>query len=179
MASLGRLVKELQDLQQKPIDGVKVSSSFVAVSAGALTLWVGCLHPRGHEAAAWTSRLAASARALQVIMNEDNITDIQAEYDGPSGTPYEQGLFRMRLVLGPDFPATPPKGEAQRTLLGASIMCTPCYRKFSLMMACFTPHKLAFDRPLAAGPARSLQATSSPSSSTPTSPPLARSASTC
>jgi ubiquitin-conjugating enzyme E2 S len=47
----------------------------------------------------------------QVIMNEDNVADIQAEYDGPSETPYEEGLFRMKLIIGPDFPAAPPKGE--------------------------------------------------------------------
>lgn len=26
------------------------------------------------------------------------------------GTPYEGGVFRMKLVMGPDFPAAPPKG---------------------------------------------------------------------
>jgi hypothetical protein len=28
----------------------------------------------------------------------------------PAGTPYEGGTFRLRLDLGPDFPAAPPKG---------------------------------------------------------------------
>lgn len=28
----------------------------------------------------------------------------------PAETPYEGGVFRMRLVFGPDFPAAPPKG---------------------------------------------------------------------
>lgn len=27
------------------------------------------------------------------------------------GTPYEGGVFRMRLVLGHDFPHSPPKGK--------------------------------------------------------------------
>lgn len=79
-------------------------------------------------------------------MNEDNIGDIQAEFEGPgepgidfpwdvpagatmcaarvnvsltqhsglaslaAGTPYEGGLFRMRLTVPPDFPNTAPKG---------------------------------------------------------------------
>lgn len=78
-------------------------------------------------------------------MNEDNIGDIQAEFEGPcecrigfalrcscqshrpncgrsaaetlfhacttAGTPYEGGLFRMRLTVPMDFPSTAPKGE--------------------------------------------------------------------
>lgn len=28
-----------------------------------------------------------------------------------AGTPYEGGLFRVKLVLGKDFPAAPPKGK--------------------------------------------------------------------
>ena len=48
---------------------------------------------------------------LQVIINESNIADIQADYEGPSGTPFEGGLFRMKLVLGTDFPNAPPKGK--------------------------------------------------------------------
>ena len=27
-----------------------------------------------------------------------------------AGTPYEGGLFRMKIVLGEDFPTAPPKG---------------------------------------------------------------------
>ena len=90
----------------------------------------------------------------QVVFNEENLSEAQAEYDGPGeaggcegvlpcascfgaeqrgglfqkpvrvlnkpctdglcmqavGTPYEGGLFRMKLVLGTDFPKAPPKG---------------------------------------------------------------------
>lgn len=54
---------------------------------------------------------------LQLIINESNVADIQAEYDGPAGTPFEGGLFRMKLVLGPDFPNAPPKGTISRSQL--------------------------------------------------------------
>ncbi|KAK9837349.1 hypothetical protein WJX81_008243 [Elliptochloris bilobata] len=47
---------------------------------------------------------------IKVIVNEDNIADVQADYDGPAGTPFEGGVFRMKLVLGADFPDAPPKG---------------------------------------------------------------------
>lgn len=44
------------------------------------------------------------------MLNDDNLADIQAEYEGPAGTPFEGGLFRMRLAIGPEFPNAPPKG---------------------------------------------------------------------
>lgn len=47
---------------------------------------------------------------IRVIVYEENISTIHAEIDGPVGTPYEGGLFRMKLVLGQDFPQAPPKG---------------------------------------------------------------------
>ncbi|KAI7842400.1 hypothetical protein COHA_004039 [Chlorella ohadii] len=47
---------------------------------------------------------------VKVLLNDDNIADIQAEYEGPAGTPFEGGLFRMRLAIGPEFPNAPPKG---------------------------------------------------------------------
>lgn len=30
-----------------------------------------------------------------------------------AGTPYQDGSFRMKMVLGADFPRTPPKGMPQ------------------------------------------------------------------
>lgn len=71
---------------------------------------------------------------LQV--NEANVTDIRADLQGPGSahthassyrlvpsglttrvggvyaaeTPYQGGVFRMKLLFGPDFPAAPPKG---------------------------------------------------------------------
>lgn len=56
--------------------------------------------------------MANDLGCVQVVINEDNITDIQAYYEGPSETPYEGGLFKMKLVFGPDFPNAPPKGQS-------------------------------------------------------------------
>ncbi|CAH3014323.1 unnamed protein product [Porites evermanni] len=47
---------------------------------------------------------------IKVFVNEQDITDIQATIEGPAGTPYEGGLFRVKLVLGKDYPTAPPKG---------------------------------------------------------------------
>ncbi|XP_041371115.1 ubiquitin-conjugating enzyme E2 S-like [Gigantopelta aegis] len=46
---------------------------------------------------------------IKVFMNDEDITDIQAVIDGPAGTPYAGGYFRMKLVLGKKFPSEPPK----------------------------------------------------------------------
>ena len=71
---------------------------------------------------------------IKVQINETDVTDIQAVLDGPgelpcklvksifrllkakcgrlsllAGTPYAGGAFRVKLILGKDFPQTPPK----------------------------------------------------------------------
>uniref|UniRef100_A0A0D6QXV8 E2 ubiquitin-conjugating enzyme n=1 Tax=Araucaria cunninghamii TaxID=56994 RepID=A0A0D6QXV8_ARACU len=47
---------------------------------------------------------------IKVVLNEDSFSTIFADIEGPAGTPYENGVFRMKLVLTPDFPHSPPKG---------------------------------------------------------------------
>jgi len=47
---------------------------------------------------------------IKLIQNDEDVSDIQAVIDGPAGTPYEGGYFRVKLKLGPDFPQAPPKG---------------------------------------------------------------------
>jgi len=47
---------------------------------------------------------------IKVFINDGDLTDIQATIEGPSGTPYEGGAFKMKLVLGKDFPQSPPRG---------------------------------------------------------------------
>ena len=46
-----------------------------------------------------------------MILNEADITDIQAEIEGPIGTPYEGGRFRCKLAVENDFPNNPPIGN--------------------------------------------------------------------
>ena len=47
---------------------------------------------------------------IKVSINESNIADIQAEIDGPVGTPFEGGKFKLKLALGSEYPRVPPKG---------------------------------------------------------------------
>jgi len=39
-----------------------------------------------------------------------SLGEIVAEVEGPQGTPYENHFFRLKLVLGIDFPTSPPRG---------------------------------------------------------------------
>jgi len=39
-----------------------------------------------------------------------SLGEVVAEVEGPQGTPYEKHHFRLKLVLGIDFPASPPRG---------------------------------------------------------------------
>jgi ubiquitin-conjugating enzyme E2 S len=46
---------------------------------------------------------------IRYLQNDENPLDIQAELEGPDETPYAGGVFRLKLTLGSDFPAQPPK----------------------------------------------------------------------
>jgi len=47
---------------------------------------------------------------ISLHLNYDDLTDIQATISGPEGTPYFGGEFKLKIVLGKDFPSSPPKG---------------------------------------------------------------------
>ena len=47
---------------------------------------------------------------VRMVVDETDLTDIQADIDGPLGTPYEGGVFRCKLAVEHDFPTNPPKG---------------------------------------------------------------------
>lgn len=49
-------------------------------------------------------------KGVKIIINENDATDIQADIEGPIGTPYEGGQFRCKLAVENDFPNNPPKG---------------------------------------------------------------------
>lgn len=57
------------------------------------------------------SALAADPpEGIKIYPSEEDITELHTSIEGPEGTPFAGGIFRMRLVLGKDFPAVPPKG---------------------------------------------------------------------
>ncbi|XP_059483711.1 ubiquitin-conjugating enzyme E2 S [Neocloeon triangulifer] len=56
-----------------------------------------------------TSLVKEPPEGIKVFMNEEDITDIHANIEGPAGTPYAGGVFKVKLTLGKDFPSSPPK----------------------------------------------------------------------
>lgn len=46
---------------------------------------------------------------VSLIVNDDDPLDVQALIEGPAKTPYEGGVFRVKLCLGADFPTQPPR----------------------------------------------------------------------
>jgi hypothetical protein len=76
--ALAKLAKDVKDLAQNAIDGVKVGLEQESNRySGACETW---------EAGACTCRDVWHRRLLvwsQVVVSDDNLADIQAEYDGP------------------------------------------------------------------------------------------------
>ncbi|CAJ0851606.1 13748_t:CDS:2 [Entrophospora sp. SA101] len=52
--------------------------------------------------------VAQPPEGIRVIVNELDVCDIQAWILGPEGTPYEGGMFKIKVVLGTDFPSKNP-----------------------------------------------------------------------
>lgn len=54
--------------------------------------------------------LQESIDGIKVIVNEQDLTDVQAVIDGPVGTPYAGGKFHIKLAISDKYPREPPKG---------------------------------------------------------------------
>ncbi|KAJ8900918.1 hypothetical protein NDN08_000217 [Rhodosorus marinus] len=75
------------------------------------------------------TKLARELRSLQdepvdgvrVLVNEGNLSVVKAEIDGPVGTPFEGGVFKMRLEFTHEFPSAPPKGFFQTKIFHPNV----------------------------------------------------------
>jgi len=47
---------------------------------------------------------------ITITPNEKDISEVEALITGPKDTPFEDGVFRVKLKMGADFPQAPPKG---------------------------------------------------------------------
>merc|ERR1719195_2574179 len=47
---------------------------------------------------------------ISVVLDDKDLTRVEAVIEGPADTPYFGGKFRVKLTIGKDFPAAPPKG---------------------------------------------------------------------
>ena len=54
--------------------------------------------------------LKKSPDCVTPIINDEDPIDIQADIEGPEGTPYESGIFRVKLFIPSEFPQLAPKG---------------------------------------------------------------------
>mmetsp|Transcript_35755 Transcript_35755/g.42075 ORF Transcript_35755/g.42075 Transcript_35755/m.42075 type:complete len:241 (+) Transcript_35755:175-897(+) len=55
--------------------------------------------------------MSSPPEGVQFIPGDmDTLTEVYVEMNGPEKTPYEGGVFRMKLVLGQDYPQAPPRG---------------------------------------------------------------------
>ncbi|KMZ66334.1 Ubiquitin-conjugating enzyme E2 22 [Zostera marina] len=61
---------------------------------------------------------------IDVIINDEDLSTIVADIDGPVGTPYENGIFRVYFCLSNDFPNSPPKGYFQTKIFHPNISTT-------------------------------------------------------
>ncbi|KAL2502008.1 Ubiquitin-conjugating enzyme E2 22 [Forsythia ovata] len=59
---------------------------------------------------------------IKVGVNDDNFSFIYADIEGPAGTPYANGVFRMKLILSHDFPQSPPKESALNEQAGKMLL---------------------------------------------------------
>ncbi|WVR06477.1 hypothetical protein IAU60_003508 [Kwoniella sp. DSM 27419] len=46
---------------------------------------------------------------VRIVVDEDDLTAMEGIVQGPAGTPYEGGYFRIRFSFGPEYPNLPPK----------------------------------------------------------------------
>lgn len=54
--------------------------------------------------------MSKSPPDIRLTSDETDVTQIKAEIDGPSGTCYQGGTFKLVLSIPPEFPSIPPKG---------------------------------------------------------------------
>ena len=54
--------------------------------------------------------LKKSPEYVTPIINPEDPLDIQCDLEGPKATPYEYGIFRVKLIISSDFPSQAPKG---------------------------------------------------------------------
>ncbi|CAJ0746025.1 9908_t:CDS:2, partial [Entrophospora sp. SA101] len=65
--------------------------------------------------------VAQPPEGIRVIINELDVCDIQAWILGPEGTPYEEGMFKIKVVLGTDFPSNPTASISSDNLNHTSV----------------------------------------------------------
>ena len=91
-----RVSREIISLVNQPPDGIRSEVRFLP-----LLFFVSNRTTHEHDH-------FLMARYLQT--DDGIMSEIHAHIAGPEGTPYERGEFHVRLILGSDYPQSPPLG---------------------------------------------------------------------
>lgn len=115
-AVLASLARQLKTLATKPPEGIKYmpSDGNITVSVrlslpGGFTFCL-CMLSACFCPCAMPARRSLPSSVCYACVYHCASQEILAEIEGPEGTPYMGGSFRVKLVLGKEYPATPPKG---------------------------------------------------------------------
>ncbi|CAH8465982.1 unnamed protein product [Schistosoma margrebowiei] len=57
----------------------------------------------------WRDFTAEPVEGIQLMLNEQDMTEVQVVLDGPVGTPYDGGKFRLKMLIPMQYPIEPPK----------------------------------------------------------------------
>ncbi|CAH8456314.1 unnamed protein product [Schistosoma turkestanicum] len=57
----------------------------------------------------WRDFSREPVEGIHLILNEQNMTEAQVLLDGPVGTPYDGGKFRLKILIPIQYPIEPPK----------------------------------------------------------------------
>lgn len=130
--------KELTSLTNDPPEGIKVfvnEQDITDIQAtiegpGTVFLWCFCFWNLRifslYRAAKWCINLPCEGYAFTPVKLCIPLIDRHPRLKSQlecfpclflAGTPYEGGLFRVKLVLGKDYPTAPPKGELKFILI--------------------------------------------------------------
>ncbi|KAG7693127.1 hypothetical protein KL930_004788 [Ogataea haglerorum] len=61
------------------------------------------------QLSAWVARVRYPVPGITAVPHEDNLRYFNVTIDGPSGSPYEGGKFKLELFLPDDYPMLAPK----------------------------------------------------------------------
>lgn len=50
----------------------------------------------------------SSPPGIQIYINDDSIYELEADIYGPEKSPYENGIFKVKISIGERYPFTPP-----------------------------------------------------------------------
>ncbi|TIA90543.1 hypothetical protein E3P99_01543 [Wallemia hederae] len=91
----------LQDISQLD-DRVEIEENWMSGKFKAITVYLGdfskeCLHLKQNP-----------PDNIRVALNDADVLDVVGYVQGPEGTPYQDGFFKIKFNFGADFPTSPP-----------------------------------------------------------------------